>query len=372
MTSAHEGAGEESDDAWWRRRSLVGPRFVLAGADAARLLAILAVVAVFVWLAVQVSVVTIPVLLAVLLTALHRPLYDALRGLRLPAALAAGLSLVVGLAVVGALGWFVYHQLSTDLGDVTDSFRGALDRALAWLEDSPIGVGPLDVGELTSEVGSAVEENQSQVAAGALAAVTSLSHLAAGLAIAIFCWFFFLYDGERIWAWVSSLVPRQHRDLVDDAARYGWTSLVGFMRGLVIVAAFDAVLIGLGLVLLDVPLALPLSVLVFLGAFVPVVGATVSGLLAALVALTEGGLPLALLVVGLVLLVQQIEGNVLQPIVVGRMASVHPVGIVLAVSAGALVAGVTGALFAVPLVAFLNAFADRVTELRDGVDEPSG
>lgn len=354
-----------ADDAWWRRHSLVGPRFVMAGADAARLLAILLVIAVLVWLAVQVAVVTIPVVLAVLLTALHRPLYDLLRRARLPGAMAAALSLVFGVAVVGALSWFVYHQLANDLGDVTESFSSAFDRLLAWLEESPIGVGPLDFGDLTSEVGTAVEENQSQVAAGALAAVVRVSHLLAGVAIALFCWFFFLYDGERIWAWVSSLLPRQHRDAVDDAARYGWTNLVGFMRGLMIVAAFDAVLIGIGLVLLDVPLALPLSVLVFLGAFVPVVGATVSGLLAALVALTEGGVPLALLVVGLVLLVQQIEGNVLQPIVVGRMASVHPVGIVLAVSAGALVAGAAGALFAVPLVAFLNAFADRMTELRD-------
>ena len=362
------GDTSASEDAWWRRRSLVGPRFVLAGADAFRLLAILAVVAVFVWMAVQISVVTIPVLLAVLLTALHKPLYDLLRRAHLPRALASGVSLVVGLAVVGALGWFVYHQLATDLGDVTDSFRDALDRLLAWLEDSPLGIGPLDLGELTSGVGTAVEENQSQVAAGALAAATSLSHLAAGLAIAIFCWFFFLYDGERIWSWVSSLLPRPHRDGVDDAARHSWTTLVGFMRGLMIVAAFDAVLIGIGLVLLDVPLALPLSVLVFLGAFVPVVGATVSGLLAALVALTEGGLPLALLVIGLVLLVQQIEGNVLQPIVVGKMASVHPVGIVLAVGAGALIAGAAGALFAVPLVAFANAFAGRLTELRDVPD----
>ena len=359
--AGEEGAGAAEP---WRRRSLVGPRFVLAGADAARLLAILVVVAVFVWLAIQVSVVTVPVLLAVLLTALHRPLYDVFRRAHLPAALAAGISMVVGLSVVGALGWFVYHQLATDLGDVADSFERAIERALNWLEDSPFGVGPLDVGELTSEVGTAVEENQSQVAAGALAAVTSVSHLLAGLAIAIFCWFFFLYDGERIWSWVSGLLPRQHRDAVDEAARHGWTTLVGFMRGLVIVAAFDAVLIGIGLILLDVPLALPLSVLVFLGAFVPVVGATVTGALAALVALTEGGLPLALLVIGLVLLVQQIEGNLLQPIVVGRMTSVHPVGIVLAVGAGALVAGVAGALFAVPLVAFLNAFADRLTELQ--------
>lgn len=364
MTPAASEEGVSADDSW-RRRSLVGPRFVIAGADAARLLAILAVVAVFVWLAVKISVVTIPVLLAVLLTALHRPLFDLLVGARLPRALAAGVSLIVGLSVVGALGWFVYHQLATDLGDVTDSFRVSIDRLLAWLEDSPIGVGPLDVGELTSEVGTAVEDNQSEVAAGALVALTGVSHLLAGLAIAVFCWFFFLYDGERIWSWVSGLLPSQHRDAVDDAARYGWTNLVGFMRGLVIVAAFDAVLIGAGLLLLDVPLALPLSVLVFMGAFVPVLGATVSGLLAALVALTEGGLPLALLVLGLVLLVQQIEGNVLQPIVVGRMASVHPVGIVLAVGAGALVAGAVGALFAVPLVAFLNAFANRLAELRD-------
>lgn len=350
-----------AQDASWRGRSLVGPRYVLAAADAVRFLAIFAVLVVLVWLVVQVRVVAIGVLLAVLLTALHRPLFDLLRRARLPRPVAAALSLSFGLAVVGALGWFVFAQLANDLAGVVDDFRAALERLSTWLQKSPLPLGSLDLDQLTTGVASAVEDNETEVAAGALAALTSVSNLLAGLAIALFCWFFFLYDGEGIWSWVTGrLVPTHYQEAIDGAARHGWTNLVGFMRGLIIVAAFDAVLIGVGLVLLGVPLALPLSVLVFMGAFVPVVGATVSGLLAALVALTDGGLPLALLVVGLVLVVQQIEGNVLQPVVVGKLASVHPVGIVLAVSVGALIAGAAGALFAVPLVAFLNAFADHL------------
>jgi putative heme transporter len=374
MAPARRDDGPSAEPSW-RERSLVGPRYVLAGADAVRFLAMFAVVAVLVWLVVQIRVVSIGVLLAVLLTALHRPLFDLLRRARLPRAIAAALSLVLGLTVVGALGWFVFDQLANDLANVVDDFRAALERLSAWLQKSPLPLGSLDLSQLTSGVASAVEDNQAEVAAGALAAITSLSHLAAGLAIAVFCWFFFLYDGEGIWSWVTGrLIPSHHQEAIDGAARYGWTNLVGFMRGLVIVAAFDAVLIGLGLVLLGVPLALPLSVLVFLGAFVPVVGATISGMLAALVALTDGGLPLALAVVGLVLLVQQIEGNVLQPVVVGKLTSVHPVGIVLAVTVGALIAGAAGALFAVPLVAFVNAFANHLAGRVEPVEpgEPAG
>lgn len=360
MTSARHDDGSGPVPSW-RDRSLVGPRYVLAGADAVRFLAIFAVVVVVVWLVVQISVVTIGVVLAVLLTALHRPLFDLLRRARLPRALAAALSLIVGFAVIGALGWFVFVQLANDLANVVDDFRAALDRLSGWLQTSPLPLGSLDLEQVTSGLASAVENNETEVAAGALAAITSVSHFLAGLVLALFCWFFFLYDGERIWSWITArLIPSHHAEAIDGAARYGWTNLVGFMRGLVIVAAFDAVLIGLGLALLGVPLALPLSVLVFLSAFVPVVGATVSGMLAALVALTDGGLPMALAVIGLVLVVQQIEGNVLQPIVVGRLASVHPVGIVLAVSVGALIAGAAGALFAVPLVAFLNASANHL------------
>ena len=177
---------------------------------------------------------------------------------------------------------------------------------------------------------------------------------------------FLLLEGDRIWRWLVHLLPAPTHDRVDTAGRAGWQTLTSYVRATVVVATADAVGIGVGAALLGVPLAIPLAVLVFLGAFVPIVGAFLSGGVAVLVALVALGPVQALIMLGIVIAVQQLEAHVLQPFLLGRAVSVHPLAVVLAIGAGLLVAGIVGALFSVPLVAFLNT---AIHSLR-GRDDP--
>jgi predicted PurR-regulated permease PerM len=172
-----------------------------------------------------------------------------------------------------------------------------------------------------------------------------------GLFLTLFTTYFFLAQGTSIWAWLVRLLPREARRPIDEAGRRGWVTLTAFVRATIIVAFTDALGIGLGALILGVPLVLPLAVLVFLAAFVPVVGALISGSVAVLVALVAVGPVKALIMLGVVIAVQQLESHVLQPFLLGRAVSVHPLAVILGIAAGALTAGILGALFAVPLVA---------------------
>jgi predicted PurR-regulated permease PerM len=184
---------------------------------------------------------------------------------------------------------------------------------------------------------------------------TTVGHVVAGLFIVLFATYFFLADGKRIWAWVVRLFPRAARPRADESGRVAWLSLTQFVRATVLVALTDALGIMAVAAVLNVPFVMAIGVLVFLGAFVPMVGATISGSVAILVALVAQGPFVALLMLGGVIAVQQLEAHVLQPFLMGRMVSVHPLGVILAVAMGVLVAGIAGALVAVPLAASLNA-----------------
>ena len=204
---------------------------------------------------------------------------------------------------------------------------------------------------------TAVSANQDRLASGAFTAAAVAAELFAGFALVLFATFFFLYDGERIWGWVVRLFPVKAEARVDAAGRRGWRTLVSYTQGTALVALFDGIVTAIGLVALRVQFAVPLGALVFLGAFVPLVGATIAGILAVLVALATKGLITALLVIALLIGVQQVEGHILQPFLLGRFVRVHPLAIVLAVATGALVAGVIGALIAVPIMAVANTMA---------------
>ncbi|MBA3801016.1 MAG: AI-2E family transporter, partial [Geodermatophilaceae bacterium] len=205
-----------------------------------------------------------------------------------------------------------------------------------------------------SKAEKAAKDNQSTLVSGALGLATTATHLAEGFFIALFAAFFFLSSGHRIWAWLLRIGPERAQRPIDDAARSGWVTLSHYVRATLLVALIDGIGIGVGAALLGVPLALPLGVLVFLGAFIPIVGALVTGALAVLVALVANGPVIALAVAGVVLLVQQIESHVLQPFLLGRAVDVHPLAVILAIATGATVAGIVGALFAVPAAAVGN------------------
>ncbi len=192
----------------------------------------------------------------------------------------------------------------------------------------------------------------------------------AGFFIVLFSTYFFLADGNRIWAWVVRLSPRAARERVDSSGRVAWISLTQFVRATVIVAATDGILIGAGAAIIGVPFSLAIGVLVFLGAFVPIVGATVAGTVAVLVALVDQGPVKALIMLAIVIGVQQLEGHVLQPFLMGRWVSVHPLGVILAIAAGVLTAGVAGALVAVPLAAAVNAVVQHLAAYTEPGDDP--
>jgi predicted PurR-regulated permease PerM len=193
----------------------------------------------------------------------------------------------------------------------------------------------------------------------------------AGFFIVLFATYFFLADGARIWSWFVRLAPRAARAHVDSSGQVAWVSLTQFVRATVIVAAVDALGIMIVAAILGVPFVMAIGVLVFLGAFVPMVGATIAGTVAVLVALVAQGPVTALLMLGGVILVQQIEGHVLQPFLMGRFVSVHPLGVIVAIGCGVLLAGIAGALMAVPLAAAANAVVQHLASNTDiGEDEP--
>jgi predicted PurR-regulated permease PerM len=208
--------------------------------------------------------------------------------------------------------------------------------------------------------------------AGAVSTATTVGHVLAGFFLVLFATFFFLKDGRAIWSFLIGLLPRSARDAMEQAGEYSWRTLIAYVRATVLVAFVDAMGIGLALYFIGVPLALPLSALVFLGAFIPVVGATLSGAVAVLVALVAKGPVAALLVLAAVIAVQQLEGHILQPLLLGRAVALHPLGVIVALAAGVVLAGIVGALVAVPLVAVVNTAVRYLVEHRRDERVPPG
>lgn len=334
-----------------------------------RLLVILAAAAAVLFLVVQLRLVVIPVAIALLLAALLQPVASWLRSRGVPRSLAATLVLLSGIGAVVGVITLVVNAVRSGLGDLSDSLTDAVDQVRNWLVQGPLSLSETQLDELIDSAGNTLLDNQGTLTTGALSTATTLGHVLTGFFLVIFSLFFFLRDGRAIWEWLVGLMPRGARRDIDGAASQSWKTLISYVRATGLVAFVDAVGIGIGIAILGVPLALPLAALVFLGAFVPLVGGFLTGLLAVLVALVSNGVVTALLVLGVVLLVQQIEGHVLQPLLLGRAVKVHPLAVILAIAAGLLTAGIVGALVAVPLVACLNVAALYLVRGRYAIEE---
>lgn len=304
-----------------------------------------------VWL----KTVVVPVLVATLLASLLAPFTRWLRSrLHFPRALAVVTTLVAMIAVVGGL-------ITLAGSSIVDGFPALKDRAIAGVEDALewLSSGPLNLDEATltdwvQEVQDQLSANADTIISGALSLTSSAGHVAAGALIALFCLFFFLLEGRTIWSWVVGLFPRAARERVDGAGLRSWISLGSYARTQILVALVDGVGIGLIAWLLGVPLPIPLGILVFVGSFIPIIGALVTGAVAVAVALVDGGVLTAVLMLAGVLLVQQAESHLLQPLLMSRALKLHPVAVLLAVATGTLVGGIVGALFAVPIIAVAN------------------
>ncbi len=317
------------------------------------------------------SVITLPLAVALLITALAAPAVSALGSRGFPRSLASILMVLGGLAVVGALLTFAGQQVASGAQDLADSTVSGLGQIKDWLKDGPLRASDSQINNYIQQAQDAISNQTGE--GGAVRQVTeigtTLGHLFAGFFIVLFSTYFFLADGERIWAWIVRLTPRAARPRVDSSGRVAWISLTQFVRATVIVALVDSIGIMVVAAVLGVPFVLAIGVLVFLGAFIPLVGATVAGSVAVLVALVDQGPFDALLMLGGVILVQQIEGHILQPFLMGRWVSVHPLGVIFALGAGVLVGGVAGALVAVPLAAALNAVGQHLASHTDVGDD---
>lgn len=323
----------------------------LAAAWSARLLIVAAAVYVALLLLVRVRLLTLSVAAALLLAALLHPLHRGLRNLRVPGAPAALTTLLALVGVLTLAGVFVWDRASAQFDSLQSNVVAGLDRIRDWLVSGPLHLSSEEIDQLSAELTRLVSDERSGPAEDLVGGAQAVMRGAAGVVLTLFVLFFLLKDGDRLWGWTVRLFALGTRPTVDEAGRRAWSALTSYVRGTVLVALADATLIGAALLALRIPLVLPLALLTFLGAFVPLVGATIAGAAAALVALVTRGVAPALLVLAAVILAQQIEGNILQPLIMRRALRIHPLPLAAAVTAGTLFAGIAGAVIAVPLLA---------------------
>jgi len=331
--------------------------FRLAAAYAWRFVVIAAAVAVLVWLVIQLKLLVIPLLVALLVAALVWPAFTWMLRHRFPHWLALVVSVVGALAIVTGLLYLAIWQITRQWQSVQARTVESVEEFRQYLIHGPLHLTAQQIDDLLEQAWSLLQEQASLLLSGALAIGSTVGHVATGTLLALFILLCVLADGAGIWRWTVRLFPSKARTAVDGAGRAGWMTVVTYARTQLFVATIDAVGIGLGAFLLGVPLAIPVAVLVFLGSFVPIVGAVLTGALAVFLALVYNGPWIALWMLIVVLGVQQLEGHVLQPLMMGAAVKVHPLAVVLVVAGGAMIAGIPGALFAVPLAAFVNVVA---------------
>ncbi|MGE2729364.1 AI-2E family transporter [Mycolicibacterium vaccae] len=332
-----------------------------------RLLVIGAAVVATIWLIAQIQMIVVSVAIAIILTALLVPQVDRLTRWGVPRGLSVAAVLVVSGALLGAVLTFVVSQLIAGLPELSGQVTRSIAAATEWLTEGPLQLSREQLDSAADSAITVITDNQARLTTGAISTATAVTQIVTAAFLVLFTVIFLLYGGRGIWSYVTKIIPVSSRQRVREAGKAGFGSLTGFVRATFLVALVDAVGIGVGLAIMGVPLALPLASLVFLGAFIPVVGAVVTGFLAVVVALLSKGFLVAALTLALVLAVQQLEGNVLQPFVMGRAVRLHPLAVLLAITAGAVLAGIIGALLAVPLLAFVNTagkylLADEPTE----------
>jgi predicted PurR-regulated permease PerM len=320
------------------------------------------------------EVLFVPILVSLLLVALIRPVHQAMvrtpqrRGL--PNGLAALLTLIFTLLVVGALIALIGQQVAVGFPSLREDAAEGLAELQRQLANGPLKLTNAQLNQYVQQVQNSIKGNSGSVVSSALTVTSTVEKVLTGLFLVLFSSYFFLAGGEGIWGWIVGLFPRPVRPKVRGAGTRAWATLTAYIRAGLIVALVDGLGVGIGAAILGVPLALPLGVVVFIGAFVPIIGALVSGGVAVLVALVAGGGVKALIMLGIVIAVQQVEAHGLQPFLLGRAVRVHPLGVIFSITAGALLAGIVGALFAVPLVAVVNVVGTYLSGSPDDDDGP--
>jgi predicted PurR-regulated permease PerM len=321
------------------------------------------------WLVRYLSEVFIAVAVAILLTALMLPVANALKKGRwgLPRAAATAVTVIGAVASIVAVLIVIGGQIAGQGAELSTNVVNGFNQLSDWLNNGPLtewlrngplhlNAASLDSSTWVARITDFLQASGSTIATYAAEFGAQVGHFLAGLALVLFALFYFIYDGRGIFTFLLNFIPRASRERVDQAALRGWHSLSSYVRATILVALFDSIGVLIVALILGVPVAPALAALVFLGAFVPIVGALVSGFVAVLVALVALGWVQALIMLGGVILVMQIEGHILQPFLLGRAVKLHPLAVLISIAIGIIVAGIVGALMAVPLLAFTKSF----------------
>ena len=353
-------------------RAQVPWAYDLAAAWAWRFIVITVALLMILWTLKFFVVVVFPVVIALFIAALAAPVVKLLERFYVPRKLAAFLVVVGGIAILALLLTFVGQQVASSMDQLSGKVSDGIGEIRDWLQTGPLNASDSQVDRWIADIQDYVQTQGKDLSKHATEVTAALGHIVAGFFIILFSSYFFLADGHLIWAWIVRMFPRAARSRADSSGRVAWVSLTQFVRATVLVAGTDAIGIMVAALILHVPLVSAIGVIVFMGAFIPLVGAFLSGTVAVLVALVAQGPLVALLMLAGVVIVQQIEAHVLQPFLMGRFVSVHPLGVILAIATGAIVAGIIGALVAVPLAAALNAVVQHLatfTEVGESGEE---
>src|SRR5215218_2721389 len=349
--AAREGARPHGDAAmpgWYRT----------AAAGSWRFLAIAAAAYVVAYALVHLRVIVLPLIVALLASTLLLPLVRWLRRHRVPDGLAAALAMLAAILVLAAILTAIAPSLASQFGDLRTQAEDGVRQATEQLAEPPFNLSEREIRDRVDESLQGLRENSGPLARGLGSGAVIVGELVTGLIVAVLLCFFLLKDGEQMWEFVLRLVRRDSREDVHEVGTRVYTALAGYIRGIAMVGPVDGVLIAIALLIIGVPLVVPLAIVTFFAAFVPLIGAFIAGLLAVLVALVSGGLRDALLVLGAIILVQQVEGHVLYPLLMSRAVHLHPAVIVVALGAGGILAGIIGVFLAVPVAGVVSVVLD--------------
>jgi predicted PurR-regulated permease PerM len=347
----------------------VPPWLVVAGGYAWRI-AVMGVVGYYaLFLLGRLSAVVLPIVIAVILATLCMPAVDALRARGVPSAGAAAIVVVGGLAAIIGLLVAIAPSFASQIADLRPTVEQGIDSLLESAAGFGYDQARLDelLGQVREQLSGSASTIVSGVGSGLAVALEGLT----GLLLLVVLLFFFVKDKDEITGWMIARTPPGQRELVRAVGARAWQAMAGYVRGTATIAAIDAVAIGIGLALIQVPLVLPLALLVFLGAFLPVIGAFLAGLVATLVALAAGGLTKALLTLALIVAVQQVEGNVLHPMIMRRAVALHPVVVLVGLAIGATLAGIVGAFLSLPVMAVTTAVGNELRVRAEGAAVPT-
>jgi predicted PurR-regulated permease PerM len=358
-----------------KRPSYIPKGIDIAAAWSWRLLLIAGASALGIWVLRYFSEVTIPIAIAVLLTALSAGAVNWLSQHKVPRLIATFVVVIAIFAILFGLLTLVGQQLASQLDDLKASVIAGISQLQEWARSGPLGLSDAQLQTWIDQAKAAISSSDTSLLHRVTEVGLRIGHMVAGFFITLFATFFFLYEGDRIWSWIVVLFPRASRDRINSSGHTAWGSLTAFVRATVVVALADALGVMVAAWILGVPLTFAIGVLVFLGAFIPIIGALIAGSVAVLVALVAQGPWVALFMLAAVVIVQQTESHVLQPFLMGKFVRLHPLAIIIAIAAGVVVAGIVGALIAVPLAACLNGvvrhLAEQAKEFQAESDEPA-